>query len=317
MASDQGLLRTRPRHLIEVQPGSAQRSRDLLAGLSTRDDLRRLAIVVPQERYGAQVYINIARSVTEEAAKRHIRAERVSMPRQNQEAFSRWLMRTYDATYILSLLPNYLGVVFDLAAYGFPALLFNRRVDGLALPALNEDDYGAAQRIGNILRGYGHRDVCMIDTTLYDSMSGQRGQADGWMDFLGQSGLMESCSMPLAYFKRGMFPMVFDRLLRHCPHITAYVLTVPSTAEDVARNELFRQMEVPRDISLATTGSILPFSWPSRYPPLTDCGMDLYRASQCAVEMIDQMLLGNLNTPSLRVPVEIDLTDSIGPAPQR
>ncbi len=317
MAGDQGLLRTQPRHLVEVRPGAAQRSRELLAALSRRDDLRRLAIVVPQERYKAQVYISMATLVAEEAANRHIRAERVSMPRENQAAFSRHLMRTYDAAYILSLLPDYLGVVFDLAAYGFPALLFNRRVDGLALPALNEDDYGAAQQIGNILKGFGHRDACMINTTLYSSISHQRGHDDGWMAFLEQSDLMESCSMPLVYFKRGMFPMVFDRLLRHCPSITAYVLAVPSMAEDVARSELFRQMEVPRDLSLAPVGLMRPFFWPSRYPPLTQCAMDIYRAAQCAVEMIDLMLLGNPGPPSLRVPMKITLTDSIGPAPQR
>ena len=84
----------------------------------------------------------------------------------------------------------------------------------------------------------------------------------------------------------------------------------------INENEQFHHLKIPDEISIATVGSDENVDWPPHYPPVTSFALDTKRTAECAIEMIKKILAGDLHTPNIRVPLKINLTDSIGLAPE-
>jgi len=72
---------------------------------------------------------------------------------------------------------------------------------------------------------------------------------------------------------------------------------------------------LPEDMSVATFDMLYRVTLPSWCPPMTALYDDPRRSIECMIEMLDRMWRGDRHPPSIRVPMDLHRTDSIGPAP--
>lgn len=318
-AEREGLLAIQPRGSTMVRSGAAAHAQEVLGQMPPRVPTCRLAVLIPDKYFpltGAPFQRRLAQEVCSAAAQRGFEAVIVPTPPGNQAALARSLVRNYDAAFLEQMQPENLALVFHLTESRFPVLLFNRHIPGLQAPSLNTDDYGAARTLARIMTDHGHRNLCMLTTTHYESMLGDHGPAEGWLDYLQEARLTDGCVLPLAYGKKGRSVEVLEKLLALRPRITALVLYLPTLLADMREHPVLRRLRVPEELSIATTGSMNGIAVPSGFPPITSFEIDWNRAGRCAVELIDRMLAGEAQPKDLRVPLNLQLTDSIGPVPE-
>lgn len=318
-AARQGLFSIQRRVGAVVSPEGPQRAQRLLGSLTVRSSGARLAILVPAEFFplsgGAPDYAHMTAVVAQEATTRGVRTRILPIERSDQVALARSVMRRYDAVLLLGIVAEHLPILFPFAQTRFPAVVYNRRIPGIDLPAVMQDAHGASRRLGEVLHGLGHRDMCLVASPRYVGLYGHHGHVEGWLDFLKEADLLDECSMPILYFERGYFPLVLDRILRLMPKITALVVGLSPLLSYIADNPRFHHLDIPGRLSVATFGSVRHVRWPSCYPPVTSFELDLKRMAECVMDTVTDMLAGAPAPPSVRVPLHLIQTDSIGPAP--
>ncbi|NIA21636.1 MAG: substrate-binding domain-containing protein [Anaerolineaceae bacterium] len=320
------LLNVRQRRPVVVLPGAQERARKLLLEHSQRLAIRQVAILVPDD------YLPLAKSsplwglmvndVTREAERRKIQATLLGWAPREQMAVARSLARKeYDAAIVLAFEPVYLVSLSMLHEQGFPLVIFDHRVPGLDLPAVIVDDYAASRDIANRLVKLGHRNLCLVDPSSSPDPSVPRPLVGGWLDYLKDNGLLETCSMPLYVplwrHHLGVWNRTFRMIFQGRDRPTALVFTHSPWAKSFLDDPQFADLEVPRQISLATFEP-LPrgISTGPRRPPLTTVQIDHQRTVQCMIEMVEKMLSGDDYPPTtIRVPLKIRQTASIGEAP--
>jgi DNA-binding LacI/PurR family transcriptional regulator len=319
LAAAQRLLTLGVKRRAVVLSGADRRASRLLAEHHRTAERRRLAILIPQEYFpltGAPFHQQLAAAVASAAVPRGWSCRLVRIAAEDQYRQAQAVVRQFDTAFAVDPSPLKLAVLFMLGAHSFPMLSFNRCVPGIDHPVLTTNNYGASQQVGRLMADLGHRNLCFITTPKHEYLDVVKSSTNGWLDFLRESGLMDSCTMPLAYYKMpAMFPLLLDRLLRQTPPITAFLLDVAADLIYIGRDERFSRLRIPGDVSLAVMGSTTGTPWPSRHPPVTSFEVDWDRVGCCAIEMLDQMLAGNPHPKSIRVPLNIHLTESLGPAP--
>lgn len=315
-----GLLDVAPRQPVFVRPEAAERARQLVRERSARPASRRLAVLTndprlfqTHETYWSQVF----RSIMREATKHGIKVEPVRWPVATQFSFAKQLrMQGYGAALAIGIDAERLASLMEMARVQFPVLLHNRWIPWLGLPSLMRDDYHASQRIGQKLQQLGHRRMCFLSPTLSEELYGGRGRIKGWMDFVDQAGLLETCVPPVCYVNTvaGALDSQVRHMLEGPGAATAVVFASEALAKSILEHPRFAHMRVPEALSVATFDSPAEIRVTATRPPLTSITLDMTRAAECAVEMIEAMLSGNRHPPNIRVPLEINITDSIGPA---
>ncbi|MBN2561345.1 MAG: substrate-binding domain-containing protein [Phycisphaerae bacterium] len=312
-----GLLDVQPSRAARVTAGAAARAQALLA-TQARSEGRRLAILIPNKYFpltGAPFQRRLAHETCLAATARGSEAAIVPVPDGDHAEFAQQVIRRYDAAFVIEMRTANIPLVFALTEQRFPVLLFNRHVAGLAAPSLNTDDYGAARKLAEAMRVRGHRNLCLLSNTVYESLLGEHGVTDGWIDFLEETGAASECIMPLAFTKPRQIVTVFQQLLALRPRITAFVLGMPILLTRLATHPQLQHLRVPEELSIATTGSMRSIVFPPEFPSITSFEIDWDRAGHCAVEMIDRMLAGEPQPKDIRVPLNLQLTESIGPPP--
>ena len=317
------LLRVDPRRRAIVQAGARERARRLLSRLSARPPTPQAAILVP-ERYlkhsDNAFYHTMIRLAIEQCARRGIRAGVVEWPLQSQIDMARSLIRRGTrAAAIIGFQPEYTASLYVLHEQGFPVMVFNRRIPGLDLPTVRLDDYAAAQQVADELASLGHRNLCLV--TNFRSgfpMEGTNRDA-GWLDRLGERGLLETCSVPLlvlpwTQYLRGRCP-VFTRLFEMRERPTAMVFGEAPWVKDFLAERACARLRVPEEVSLVAFEPGTDVLRIRGYPPLSSAQVDLRRVAQCVAEMVESMLSGNPKPRSIRVPLKVTVTESVGPAP--
>jgi GntR family transcriptional regulator, arabinose operon transcriptional repressor len=333
--ADYKLIEVRQRHPVVVLPGAADAALRFLESPPARQAQRHLAILIPEiilppatkgqppmprnPAYHAMVQ-NIAR----EAASKQIRVTPVRWPVANQLEVAGSLSHLgYDAAFFLNYRPDYIASLFMLHRQDFPIMVFNRKIRGLPLPTVIIDDYHAGRRIAERLVHLGHRNLCLVTPAVAGPAAdaGQKGNlicGHGWLDALHDAGVISQCTLPI-YSPSGrhvsLYLRSFEQLINSDARPTALVFSFMPWAEEFLTDPRFQSLRVPEQISLATFehGSALPtVPW---CPPMTSIEINRKRTAQCIVETIEKMLAGDLNPPSIRVPFDTTLTESIGPAP--
>jgi DNA-binding LacI/PurR family transcriptional regulator len=310
-----GLLVVRPSRATSVAAGATARAQSLLA-VRARAGGHRLAILIPAKYFpltGAPFQHRLAHETSLAAAGRGYRTTIVPVPDGDHAEFARQVIRHYDAAFIIEMRTANFPLAFALREQRFPVLLFNRHVAGLAAPSLNTDDYGATRRLAEMMIARGHRNLCLLATTVYESVLGEHGITDGWTDYLDETGASAACILPLAFAKPRQVVAVFEQLLALRPRITAFAFSSPVLLTRMAAHPRLQHLRVPDELSIAITGSMRDFQCPPGFPPVTSFEIDWDRAGHCAVEMIDRMLAGDAQPKDIRVPLNLQLTESIGP----
>ncbi|HOI56511.1 MAG TPA: GntR family transcriptional regulator [Phycisphaerae bacterium] len=319
-AAEQGMLEVRAQQTARVMPEGAAVAIRLLTQAAEASKRRRLAILVPDLFTPLQVTTGpfqwrIAHEIALAATAGGYDSEVVPIPDADQRSLAKRVVRHFDAAFVVGMIPTNIATIFVLSESRFPVVLFNRHVPGLNVPSLNIDEYSAARSLARTLLVQGHRNVSMVISARYGAVLGRRTAAGGWLECLEESEAMATCVMPLAHTQSAPRGLILEKLLALRPRITGLVLGLPTLLHDLAASPQLRDLRIPDDLSLATFGSMHDIPWPSRYPPVTSFEVDWNRAGRCAIEMIDRMLSGDTQPKDIRVPLNIQLTDSIGLPP--
>jgi DNA-binding LacI/PurR family transcriptional regulator len=208
--------------------------------------------------------------------------------------------------------------LYTLWQQRFPEVLFNSELPGVPIPAVNMDEYAAAQRIAETLALAGHRNMCMVSIAVDERLKRQGHRVVGWLEYLENSALLDDCFLPACYMMRGESMMkYFRRLVQSIHRPTALVFAYGLLCEAFLNDPLGPPFTVPDDMSLATfdpVGARHDAPW---CPPVTTVTVDMTRVAQCMIEMLERMLEGDFRLRSLRVPMKINLTASVAPLARR
>lgn len=321
-AAARGWLEVRPRQATVVAPGALAR----LAQASRAPAARRrrgpdLAILAPEETVPITdpFHAAVVRAVIEEAGRRGLGAALVQLPLRDQVSAARGLVTGGVRVAVgVGFWTAYAAALAAMVESGFPVLLFNRRIPGLRVPTVRMDDYQAAQTLLERLAALGHRNVCLVTHYLADSSPDRHNLVSGWAEGLERLGLSRSCSIPLYVLPWHPAvrhsPWLAENLLGHRQRPTAIVFARALWTQ-LLRQVRSRGIAVPRDLSLAVFYPG-PRALPLRgLPPLTSLDIDFRRMAECVLDLAERMLGGEEHPPSVRVPLDIHLTESLGPCP--
>jgi DNA-binding LacI/PurR family transcriptional regulator/DNA-binding transcriptional regulator YhcF (GntR family) len=329
--ADYKLIEIRPRRPVVVLPGAADMARHLLESPPARQARRRLAILIPEGSLPPAskgeplmpknlFYRMMVQNIAREAASKQIRVTPVRWPVANQLEVAGSLSHLgYDAAFFLGYRPDYVASLFMLRRQGFPIMIFNRKIRGLPLPTVIIDDYRAGRRIAERLVHLGHRNLCLVMPSVpRPTADAKLTRGHGWLDALHDAGVISQCTLPIYSPSRRYVPPYarsFEQLINSDARPTALVFGHMPWTREFLTDPRFQSLRVPEQISLATFehGPALPtVPW---CPPMTSIEINQKRTAQCIVETIGKMLAGEANPPSIRVPFDTTLTESIGPVP--
>ncbi|HOI55318.1 MAG TPA: substrate-binding domain-containing protein [Phycisphaerae bacterium] len=321
-----GLLSIRQRHAMRLSPGAAARARERLAQRMHGDRPRRLAILIRDfwapPRHNV-FYGSLVAAIQTEADRQGKAAEVVYLPvRQQADTAGRLLRSGYDGAVFLAFEAEYMASVVACHENGFPVLIFNRRISGLELPSVTFDGYSASRALVERLAELGHRNLCMVAShachaEVDSDASASHGKTVGWVDALVKHGLFEHCAMPVHvtwdYSGIGLYDGAFRRIMRSPDRPTAILFYHSPLARRFLADPEFARLAVPAEISLATYEPATDMPHAPGRPPLTSINIDPHRSAQCILETLDKMIAGVPHPPTIRVPLSIQWTDSIGP----
>jgi len=319
--ADKGMLQIRQRRPTLVCPDAVERARALLAELATRPASRRLAILVP-DRFlplpPVSTYGQLIDLVMPAADRKDIECAVVPWPLRDQvPAVQSFVHHDYGAALCVGVTEAYLVPLTVLYEQRFPVVLFNRRFPDLHLPTVRHDDDGAMRRITDHLIGFGHRRIRLVTPHDPTVMRSQMNWITNWIRYVDEKGLLDVGDLPVCYVPPAGDPVRFvRRILRSPAQTTALIMGSGSVTDVVCAAAEAEGLRIPDSLSVATFGSGARMPHTVSHQPLTTIASDLGRMAQCLVETVDRMLGGNLYPPSIRVPLQIHLTGSIGPPPR-
>ena len=320
-AAHHGLLEVRCRRPTVVLPDAGRRAGAILARLQTRATHRRVALLVPEAYWPVQdaYYGKMVAEIDQEVARHRLRAVLVKWSVNEQLTVARALPRQgYCAAVCIGVTFRYFLALHALYEQRFPLVALDRAPPMADLPTVRADDYAGARAAAECLVNAGHRNLCLVTSVLKGAWPRGGGREDGWVDYLVEHDLLKECSEPL--YTLPWLPKLhdhghhrFSRMFEGPDRPTALVFGAAPWAIDFLRNPA--SPKVPKEVSVAVfePGRGLP-EVPG-CPPLTTITSDLRRVAQCLIEVTRRMLDGEARPPSLRVPMDLHLTASVGPPP--
>jgi LacI family transcriptional regulator len=264
------------------------------------------------------VYANMIAAVTPEAVRRGFHVEVVPWPAHNQaDEVQRLVRRGFDAACAIGFRSEQMISLHLLHEQGLPVLALNRFSTELHVPSVRFDDETPAYAIAEGLIRLGHRNLCMV--THSDRGAGADGRITGWFRCLEDYGLTGRCSMPFYINAAECFRQFYNQAFidvyasRHGP--TAIVFAHATLAARFIRDKRLAAKRVPEELSLAYFGTDPRVERASWCPPLTTIVPDMHRVAECILETVERLLASDRSPPTIRVPMEIHYTESIGPGP--
>jgi len=325
-----GLLQIASRHPTLVLPEASQLAEELLARQTIRESTRQLAILVSDAHLPPPrnvFYAGVTDAVVLASTRRGMRAKVVPWLLEKHLDIAASLHHSgFDAAIFIGFHPGYLDAIYMLCERHFPLVVFNRPLPGLMTPTVTVDDYSAVQRIGEHLVKFGHRNMCLVANPHHVFASGEAqrgfpgGRTHGWMDFLDSQGIITECAMPvhIPWSRRmPMYDHTFMKVFDSSQRPTAILFAHGPYAKDFLLDPRFAGLKVPEEISLVTFEAQRDIPTVPWCPEMTGIELDTTRVAQCMVEMIEKVLAGQTDLPPIRIPMTINMTESVGPAPRR
>jgi len=258
----------------------------------------------------------VIQAIIRESQRREIPASVVKWPRLGPVEFAHRMSTSgFSAAVALAMVALQIQSLDCLVKEEFPVMVHNRRLPWLNVPSVVRDDFRAMHQIGEIFALNDHRNMCYVASPVAvsrDSLLGGRGSIHGWLDFLGQSGLLASCHPPTHLIDRGYDCL--DQLLQSANRPTAFVIADDESGKLFSPGGALAKVRIPDELSVAVVDETTPIPIAPWRPPLTRITVDHGRYAECVLEMVEKLQAGDLHPRSVRVPLQINLTDSIGPA---
>jgi len=316
--ADEGLIAVSPRHFATVAPGAADRAARLLVASLAVPAHRRVAVLVPEGHLPPRFTFGqvIERFLAPAAADRNMTVKVVPWPASDQPRFvERLIRRGFMGALAFGLSGWLLPTVYEMRRRCFPLVVFNRRMPETDVPSVLLDERGAVRKIASALAAMGHRNMCLVYLAFDERLGEARQRADAWVGCLAEAGLLGECTMPLYYVRPRDDVDLFAPLLRLENRPTAVVFGYGYLLERFLMGRRDPGLRLPEDMSVATFDMLYRVTLPSWCPPMTALYDDPRRSIECMIEMLDRMWRGDRHPPSIRVPMDLHRTDSIGPAP--
>ncbi|MBN2582732.1 MAG: LacI family DNA-binding transcriptional regulator [Planctomycetes bacterium] len=316
-----GLLNVQPRHRTVVEPGAAARALEVLHETQRKAEVSRVALLVGSPLSVLEYhpfFATFRRLACERGLARRIQIEVVQWPLREQVEFARSLpARGYRAALSLGLKPvHWVGVTW-MHDHGYPVVVVNRDLPGMGVSTVRGDGFAAMQQLARHLIDLGHRNLCLITHFMPGASGAGLDEAEGWMQVLEETGLGRECTMPVCvlpwepFMRENSHP--FDNIFGRRDHPTAVVFVSPMWAKQMLSDARFRRFRVPEDVSVAVLHVNDPPLTISGLPPLTHIGLNHRRLVDCVIEVLSEMLAGDLTPRRLLLPLDVTLTESIGP----
>jgi len=316
--ADEGLIAVSPRHFATVAQGAADRAARLLVASLAVPAHRRVAVLVPEAHLPPRFTFGqaIERFLAPAAADRNMTVKVVPWPASDQPRFvERLIRRGFMGALAFGLSGWLLPTVYEMRRRCFPLVVFNRRMPETDVPSVLLDERGAVRKIASALAAMGHRNMCLVYLAFDERLGEARQRADAWVGCLAEAGLLGECTMPLYYVRPRDDVDLFAPLLRLENRPTAVVFGYGYLLERFLMGRRDPGLRLPEDMSVATFDMLYRVTLPSWCPPMTALYDDPRRSIECMIEMLDRMWRGDRHPPSIRVPMDLHRTDSIGPAP--
>lgn len=318
---DAGLLRVAPRHRTVVLPGAAQGAAALLAE-RRRGIPGRVAILIPESEVGPiPFHQNVMSHFSRDAAQCGIETELVVVSLSDQAALADSLIsRRFGAAIGLSFIPTCAPLLCRLKEQRFPIVLFNRNVRWLNLPSVLAGQYQTTEQIGDRLIELGHRNLCLVSHFLPADSTTGRNWVNFWLDYMQDRHLLATSPRPVLILP--WHPALHENphsltgLFEPADRPTAIVFSASLWAHQFLADPRFAQLRVPGDVSLVVLTPGQQVFCPRSGLELTHADIDHRRAAECLLDMVRQMLAGRLDQRSVRIPLDVHFTESIGPAPR-
>ena len=324
-AAEEGLIEVRRGRAPRVADGAAETARRLLGRQVPPSALPRVAILVPVHYFplkNAFFYNVVVEAVAAESERVGLRAEVLPWQLETQREFAQSMVHGRFAAAIgIGVRRSYMAGLSVLWRQRFPMVVLNRRFPGLRMPTVRTDSYHAAQDLVGRLVELGHRNLCLVTGRSMDAENvyGYPAVFSGWVDALGEHGLLETCSMPVHVVPAVPLPPFgyqFQRLVRSPRRPTAIVFEHGHWATNCLSLPAFADLRIPDQVSVAAFDQMrAPPQGPHRIS-ITTCRVNTRRTAACLVETVQRLLAGETDPPSIRVPLNFKLTGSIGPAPR-
>ncbi len=96
---------------------------------------------------------------------------------------------------------------------------------------------------------------------------------------------------------------------------TALVIADAESGKLFGPHGALAKVRIPGELSVVVVDETTPIPIAPWRPPLTRITVDHGRYAECVLEMVEKLQAGDLHPPNVRVPLQMNLTESIGPAP--
>ena len=334
-AARQGLLRVRPGCATTVLPGGRANARRLWLASAARQDTHRLAILMPQHlvpqppapdpTMRGWFYRTLVEALIHAGGLQQICCQVVPWPLEGQIAKAAALAKSdYAAALAIGFRPEHLISLYKLYERRFPVLTYNRKFLQFDLPSVRIDEYRAAQQLADLFVRRGHRNLCLV-THEWNSITGDDRKpvltVQGWFDYLREHHLENECTLPVHFSDSSLLGLplygrAFENILASSERPTAILFSHGPWARMFLTDPRFDGLRVPEDISLAAFFNTPQPLLAERCPPLTTASVDIPRVAECAIEIASKLIAGQWETPSIRVPLTLNITASVGPPPR-
>jgi DNA-binding LacI/PurR family transcriptional regulator len=315
-AARAGLLETRPRKAVLVADRAAVVAARLLSDTPSTRTVR-LALLRPDRHEGQQTteHDRVVSRVAEQAHQRGWQSEEVYWPLRRQAGFPRVLVdRGFNAAFCVVGNPERLMALHYMRQRDFPVVIYNRRFVDLPLPAVLFDEYGAVQRLGNLLHTMGHRRITLVSTVHSALQRMENPQINGWLDFCRQKDLLDAWADPLHLIGHPDTSRALRTFLQRTPRPTAIILATAELADAFCRLDDLG-LRIPADFSVVAASFASESGAADAAVPITCMEPNLPRMAECSLELLARMLDGEPYPPPLRLPHILIRSDSIGPPP--
>lgn len=321
MAAVEGLLTVAPRQPATVRASAAKRAKEMLRSFGRQRAGRCLAVLIPERIWppdNQTFYNDLKPAIDAEAARAGWVVEPVCWPVIEQTRFVEDLPAAgFSAAMPIGISTDYIESLHVLRRRQFPTVVWNCDFPQIPLPAILLDEVGGTRQIAGILANLGHRSLCLATWALDSRMKHQGHRVAAWLDYLAETGLLATCTLPVLHLTRASDGRanLADGLLAVKMRPTAIVFAYAAAATAFLVVSGHGQLRIPEQLSLATFGLAAPSPETSWCPPLTTVWCDMGHLARAAIDMVSRLCDGR-PCETILMPMSVHTTGSIAAPPE-
>ncbi len=277
---------------------------DRLAQAFSSGKTRLIGVVIPVMKYG--FFVNIARSVTNEAKKNGYRAifdSSDEIAKHEVEIVNDYIERGIDGLIIAPCIKGSSPSLKKLVKKEYPFVVIDRYINGIRAPFVGTDFEGGAYKATKYLINLGHRKIAYLGGHSFIPASRER--INGFKRALAEAGINVKENLII----QGEYDSEDAKknlriLMKTANDITAIVCANPDISTGVYEELIKKEIKVPADISLIDFGNTGFF---------TSVDQKTEEIGRIAVRTLFDIMKGEKSSEKIIVDTELIVRDSTEP----